>query len=418
MKTWIGVLDCNNFFVSCERLFRPDLRNKPVVVLSSNDGCVVARSQEVKDMNVPMGVPYFKIKDTLKKADSTTFSSHFALYRDISRRVFEVMRDELENVEQYSIDEAFFLFKGSEKAVSELAKRVRAAVELQVGIPVSVGVGYSKTQAKYANFLAKKSKGVCVLNSRKWLKIAPEVPLSRLWGVGRRLDLNYKKHGLLTVADVLTADNSRLDQLFGIVGMRLKQELSGVAIYGFEGRIDVKQSITSSRSFGNTTNDLPVLADALAYHTRHALVDLRAMARYVSVVTVSIGTSRYGDFLLKGRSKKIFLEKPTNDTLVVLKEVNKALVELFESGVPYKKAGVTLSQFSPIDAYQNSLFSNNNESVTQSLMPVLDSINLKAGREVVLVGSRLQSNNWQSLSDSKSPAYTTRWKDLFTVKAK
>ena len=412
-QQWIGLLDCNNFFVSCERLFRPDLVGKPVVVLSSNDGCVVARSQEIKDIGIPMGVPYFKIKDTLKDIDATTFSSHFALYRDISRRVFAVMREELGTVEQYSIDEAFFI---SGDKPDDTAWRIKQAVERQVGIPVSVGLASTKTQAKYANTVAKKTSGVYVLNTKDWQARMADIQLRDIWGVGGNLEIRYKGHGLHTVQDLLKADTSRVARIFGVGGMRLRQELAGEATISLSSRSEPQKSILSSRSFRATTTDFSVLADAIAYHVRHAVADLRSMQLEATLLRVAISPSRYGDFLLRGGAKEVILSVPSNDTIEFLTIANELLVELFEVGVPYKKAGITLARFSPEGTKQSGLFSEESKD-NKDLLKTIDTLNQKADRELILFGSRLRSNDSQSRSESRSPAYTTQWSDVAVANA-
>lgn len=413
-KSWIGLLDCNNFFVSCERLFRPDLAGKPVVVLSSNDGCVVARSQEIKDMGIRMGVPYFEIKDTLKKASATTFSSHFALYRDISRRVFTVMQNELHLIEQYSIDEAFFAL---DNQAEETAWRVKKAVEQQVGIPVSIGLAATKTQAKHASSLAKKSGGVCVLKDADWQALAPNIQLANIWGVGGKLGMKYKAHKLITVEDLLQADSARIANIFGVVGVRLQQELAGQSVLKFHQKTEPQQSLMSTRSFKNTTTDISVLADAIAYHVRHAAADLRSQKQEASLLRVSILPSRHGDFLLRGGTKEVIFNTPTSDTLVFLQAAKTALEDLYEPAVPYKKAGITLAGLRPIGSSQGQLFSTRPTNKSGVLMEVIDKLNGRTGRELVVCGSRLQTNHWQSRSESCSPAYTTRWSDIIKVQA-
>jgi DNA polymerase V len=413
-KPWIGLLDCNNFFVSCERLFRPDLIGKPVVVLSGNDGCVVARSQEVKDIGVPMGVPYFHIKDIVKKACITTFSSHFALYRDISKRVFEVMREELDLIDQYSIDEAFFQI---DHKPEEIAWRVKKAVEKNVGIPVSVGIASTKTQAKYANSLAKKGTGVHLLDAESWQLITPDILLRKIWGVGGKMDLQYSQHGLTTVSELMTADTARIAKIFGVVGVRLQQELVGIPVLKLGQKMQPQKSIMSSRSFRDLVLDIEVLADSVAYHVRHSLADLRAMNMKTSKVSVSIRPSRHGDFFLRGGTKEAILTSPSNDTIEILKVAHDLLEQLYESGVPYKKAGITLSQFTLVEGEQSTLFPDEISNNSQAIMSMIDILNAKAGREAVLLGSRLRTVNWQSRSEAGSPAYTTRWSDLASVKA-
>tara|TARA_B100000508_G_scaffold62756_1_gene49216 strand:+ start:78 stop:1325 length:1248 start_codon:yes stop_codon:yes gene_type:complete len=415
MNQWIGVLDCNNFFVSCERLFRPDLHDKPVVVLSSNDGCVVARSQEVKDMNVPMGVPYFKIKDTLKEEGTAVFSSHFALYRDVSRRVFSVMRDVLGEVQQYSIDEAFFTISSEPvKAAWEL----KSVVERQVGIPVSIGLASTKTLAKHANSLAKKGSGVAVLSDEEWLKNAPEVPLSTVWGVGGKLEIKYKSVGLTTAADLIALDRDRVQTLFGVSGLRLQAELSGQSVYEPEIRLEPQKSIMSSRSFGTLVEEKMILEDAVAYHVRHAAADLRAMNSLATKIRVFIRASNHGNYFLRGGSKESILTIPSNDTIELIKIASKTVSDLYEHNVPYKKAGIVLSGLLPAGSNQRQLFTENCKTDNSSLLVAVDRLNEQSGRELVTMGTRLRTKQWQTRRESRSPAYTTQWSDLAKVKAK
>ncbi|MCA9360504.1 Y-family DNA polymerase [Candidatus Nomurabacteria bacterium] len=410
----IGLLDCNNFFVSCERLFRPDLIGKPVVVLSSNDGCVVARSKEIKDMGIPMGVPYFQIKDILKKADAVTFSSHFSLYRDISKRVFSVMHKELGFIEQYSIDEAFFTVSSGAEEVAHNLKRV---IEKQVGIPVSIGLAQTKTQAKYANSIAKKGTGVCALRLSDWQAIAKDIPLASIWGVGGKTELLYKKHGLETVADFIVLDQSRVASLFGLSGIRLQQELIGNPVFSVEHKVSTQQSILSSRSFSETATDLSVLADAVAYHVRHATANLRSLGLEAGKIRVSIRPSRHSDFMLRGGSKEAFMIAPTADSISLLRVANDLLKDLHEPGVPYKKVGVVLSLFSPVNQGQTTLFPDDTKVKHDTLMSLVDSLNTKIKKESVLLGSRLLSSAWQAKSEVCSPSYTTNWSEVVITKA-
>ncbi|MCA9354000.1 MAG: Y-family DNA polymerase, partial [Candidatus Kaiserbacteria bacterium] len=412
---WIGLLDCNNFFASCERLFRPDLVGKPVLVLSSNDGCVVARSQEVKDIGVPMGVPYFQIKDIVKKHSITTFSSHFALYRDISRRVMTVLREQLDTVEQYSVDEAFFTVT---EHPEEVAKRLKQEVERVVGIPVSVGIARTKTLAKYANVLAKKGVGIRVLDTPELLTTASQIPLVAIWGVGGKMELRYKQHGLATVADLLAADTARISRLFGISGLRLQRELSGEPSYFVAPRLEPQQSIMSSRSFKNTVSDSSTLMDAVAYHVRHVAADLRKMEQGATQLAVSIRPSRHGDFMLRGGTVLTTFDTPTSDSFELMRAAARLTEKLYEAGVPYKKAGVTVSGLRSLEVQQESLFEPaSTPKATAAVSELIDTLNDHTGREVVLLGSRLKSQKWQSRHDVRSPAYTTRWSDVASVSA-
>jgi DNA polymerase V len=416
-KQWIGLLDCNNFFVSCERLFRPDLRRRPVAVLSSNDGCIVARSQEIKDKGIPMGVPLFKVKDIIKDIEATTFSSNFTLYRDISRRVFEVMRTELGAIEQYSIDEAFFVIEGTEEKMLGTLRSIKDKVEQVVGVPVSLGVARSKTQAKYANSIAKKTTGTYVLSDAAWGDAQHSLPLSAIWGVGRGHTEQFQSHQLRTVFDLLSLDRSTVNRLFGVVGVRLWQELQGIQAFTVSSVVTDKQSITSSRSFKSTTIDFAVLEDALAYHVREVAKELRSLHLNAQYIGLFLGTNRFGDFFLQGGSAKETLTIPSNDTNALLSSAQGMLKTLYTSSVPYKKVGITVGGLLPESIAQLSIFDEKKESANNELMSVIDSINKRSGHDVLLVGTRLKAAQWQSSREALSPSYTTSWSDLAVVKA-
>jgi DNA polymerase V len=364
-------------------------------------------------MGVPMGVPYFQVKDILKKAQTTTFSSHFALYRDISRRVFSVMRAEVDSVQQYSVDEAFFLCDRHDQV---LVEHIKAAVEQRVGIPVSVGIAPTKTLAKYANTQAKQGTGVHFLDMESWPQASKSVALASIWGVGGGMELRYKAHGMRTVSDLLQAENSRIQQVFGVHGIRLKHELSGQRALPFEQEAEPQKSITSSRSFGQETTNPAVIQDAVAYHTRHALADLRAMQGKARDIRVSIQPSRHGDYLLRGGSKEAVFAVPTDNTIEMLKAVQKLTQSLIEPTVPYKKVGVVLAGLTVAGNSQASLFVDKQVEKSDALMPVIDVLNKRLGKDMITFGSHLKTPQWQSRSTLKSPSYTTQWKDLKQVK--
>jgi DNA polymerase V len=415
MNKQVGVVDCNNFFVSCERLFRPDLWRQPVAVLSSNDGCVVARSQEVKDMGIPMGVPYFQIKDIIKDNNIILFSSHIALYRDISRRVFLTLRELLDTVEQYSVDEAFFLVP-PDKNPALLATAIKDKIEREVGVPVSVGIASSKTKAKYAVERAKKTTGIYVLSETTWLAQMERVALSELWGVGHNGFRRYHAAGYQTVADLLRADPARVKKLFGVNGERLRAELGPTRSYQVETRSAAPQSIMSSRSFKTETTDRSVVEDAIAYHTRHIAADLRAQRQLAMSVRISIRASKYSDFLLQGASLEAVLDRPSNDTFTLLSVTQNLLQAAFVAGVPYKKAGVSVAQLCSAEVEQLGLFTDSKQE-RNTLLQLVDQLNSKANRELILIGERKQSAVWQARRDCLSPAYTTNWTDVAEVKA-
>lgn len=415
---YIGVIDCNNFFVSCERLFRPDLVGKPVVVLSSNDGCVVARSQEVKDMGVIMGVPLFQIKDIVKDKGIITFSSNFTLYRDISKRVFSVVKELLPGKEQYSIDEAFFTLEATsvDAATNEL-KRIKQDIEQRVGIPVSIGLAATKTQAKYASKLAKKSGGVAVLDAEAWIEISNTIPLQAIWGVGGALQKRYKAAGLVTVVDVMACPLARLTTLFGIGGSRLQAELSGIVAYPVGTVTKPAQSITSSRSFKNTTTDKAVIQDAVAYHVRQAVADLAHQKQQVGRLTVLISTSRHSDYFLRGGVKTVVFSDKSANLMVIMSAAMSLVDQLFEADVPFKKAGVVLADLVPEHAAQPSLFCEIQTVHDSPVTSLVMALNERFGIETVQIGKQTKGVAWQSRHEQVSPSYTTQWSQLAVAHA-
>jgi DNA polymerase V len=412
----IGVIDCNNFFVSCERLFRPDLIGKPVMVLSSNDGCVVARSQEVKDIGIPMGIPVFQIKDIIKDRQIITFSSHFSLYRDISSRVFKVVKDLFPFMEQYSIDEAFFAFEMTSKEETEgYLLSVKSRIEQLVGIPVSIGLAQSKTQAKHANRLAKKGSGVCVLDGPAWSNLISDLPLRDIWGVGGRYARRFTEVKIITVADILNCSTQRLASLFGVVGTRLQAELGGHYVYKLGLNPEAKKSITSSRSFKTKVLSLAIIKDAVAYHIRHASSDLRRHKLLVSCLSVNISPGRHSDYFLHTVSKQINFTLPTNDLNELLKEALKAVDVIFKKDIPYKKAGISFSNLVPESAEQASLFAMADVKRNQIISGLVDNLNYRFGKETLIMGKQTKEADWVSRSEKLSPSYTTSWTDLATV---
>lgn len=411
---YIGLADCNNFFVSCERIFRPDLWNKPVVVLSSNDGAVVARSEEVKKLGVPMGVPFFKVRDVFKQNEVAVFSSNFELYRDISDRVMNTLRAEVEEMEQYSVDEAFFEMevRRHDVALEEMA-RLRDLLYRRVGIPVSFGLAPTKTIAKYANGLEKRGIGISLIAKERWLELRESVPLSELWGVGGAMSQRFREHSLLTVADLLAADPARIAKLFGVYGTRLRAELAGEVSKGGSHGTELPKTIMSTRSFAKTTEELSVLEEALAYHVSRAAAELREKEAVAGRLVVIIQTSRHGDFFLRGGGGESILPSPTADTTVLLKEAKRLARTLFESRVPYKKAGIVLGNIRPQGFEQPALFGYVSDD--SKLMTAMDEINKKMGQDSVTIGRTKYKESWTNKHDYRSPRYTTNWNEIKSI---
>lgn len=409
----VGLMDCNNFFVSCERLFRPDLRNRPVAVLSSNDGCIVARSQEVKDLGISMGVPYFQVHDICKKHDIVLFSSNFQLYRDISKRVMSALRDEFDLCEVYSVDEAFFDLK--EGSVLKL-EGVRRRIIQKTGIPVSIGVAPTKTLAKVANGVAKRGDGICILGMDEWREIAGKMSCGSIWGIGRQTSAVLTQNGINTISEFLSLDRSYVRRLLGVVGERVYMELQGISVHVLSELSDVEQeSYTSTRSFHSTIHDKEVLMSALAYHVSEVAEKLRKDGCVGSRLTIIAKGSRFGDFSHRDGTMSIPLIIPTNDTFVLMKEVSNLLDALYDASVPYKKAGVVVSGIEPQIMAENSLFGE--DTRTKSLSLLEDEINKKFGKGVLRHGSTLGEQKWQERKELKSPDYTTSWQEMAVVKA-
>jgi DNA polymerase V len=411
----VGLIDCNNFFVSCERLFRPDLRTKPVVVLSSNDGCVVARSQEIKDKGIPMGVPYFQVKDILSEIGAVAFSSHFALYRDISRRVFNVVKQRLGSIEQYSIDECFFLVEPDQAQV--VAEELRTLVYQEVGIPVSVGIGQSRTQAKYASKLAKKSGGVKVVSKADWAERQTQIPLGEIWGVGSARTRAFTERGLRTVGDYLNLPRALARQLFGVEGERLWSELKGESSTVLSRAHEPQKSLMSTRSFANETTNKTTVLEALRYHLHEIVADLHDMQAVATSIRVLAYPSRFSDYVLQGMSVEIVLPVPSNNLFVLEKYILAAVEKHWRPGVPYKKAGI-VANIKPNVGQTDTLFPSQSEAKTNGLTQTLLQINRRQGRGAIRLGAvSTKKMLWQSRTDALSPDYTTSWKCLCSVKA-
>jgi DNA polymerase V len=298
-----------------------------------------------------------------------------------------------------------------------MAEQIKTELEMKIGIPVSIGIGASKTQAKYAVEVAKKTNGVSVIDERAWREVATRLALGDLWGVGRQLSLRYEAAGYKTVADVLTATPARIKALFGVTGQRLVAELCGQPAYPVVSQLQVDQkSMMSSRSFREATTDCATLEDAVAYHTRHIAESLRQKQLLAKTVRISIQASKYSDFLLQGASLEAVLDRPTQSTFSLLAVTQKLLQQAYKTGVPYQKVGVSVAQLVSAQTEQLMLFTSS-ETKHKRILEIMDSLNTKADCELVRIGDRNRSLKWQSRQDRRSPAYTTKWTDVPLVKA-
>lgn len=423
MKTaLVGLLDCNNFFVSCERLFRPDLIGKPVVVLSSNDGCVVARSQEAKQLGIPMGIPHFKIRDVLRTHQVAVFSSNITLYRDISSRIMHALTQLVEHTEVYSVDEAFFSI--TDKDPHDAVRTIRDTIEQWTGIPVSIGVGQSKTIAKYASERAKEDARLgigdsthCFLDTLTWRETARDIPVELLWGVGRKTTEQFVRMGIRTARDIIDLPRSTLRSAVGMLGERLHDELTGSGALMHTGEAAIQASMMSTRSFGAATSERSVIDDAIAYHIATTAEKMRMQECMAGSVRVFLYPSRYGEYAGAGGSAVQVLTTATCDTRLLIREALILLDTLYTPDVLYTKAGISLGAFTPFVYTTASLLDGDSLETSRVLMQTIDAMNARFGSGSVRPATVQKTHRWQSIAKSRSPQYTTAWGALRQVQS-
>ena len=413
MTRWIALADCNNFYVSCERVFDPRLRGKPVVVLSNNDGCVVARSNEVKALGIPMGAPVFELRSQIRDHNIQVYSSNYTLYGDLSRRVMQTMEQFTPDVEVYSIDEAFLGLSGDVEAI---AGQLRQTVQQWTGIPVSVGVATTKTLAKVANHIAKKSTGVCVLDAPS--TVLADLPVGEIWGIGHRLSDRLHRQGVETALQLRDVDLSWIRQQMGIVGVRLVQELRGIPCLPLELCPAPRKSCCVSRSFGRPVTAIADLKEAVATYGARAAAKVRRDGLTAGVVTVFITTNRFQpDEPQYANSAVVQLPQPANDTLTLVHAALRAVEWLYRPGYQYKKAGVLLTELGPAPLVQGDLFSDPAQQKKRgALMRTVDSLNQQFGAGTVFCAAEGVKKDWQMRARLRSPGYTTRWGELLVVR--
>ncbi|ETI62129.1 translesion error-prone DNA polymerase V subunit UmuC [Marinomonas profundimaris] len=419
MQTVFALVDCNNFYASCEKLFRPDLKHTPVVVLSNNDGCIVARSKEVKALGIKMGVPMFQVQDEIRKHGIVCFSSNYALYADLSNRVMTILEEEAPRVEVYSIDEAFMDLTGVNHVVDLLAfgKRVKAKVDQWTGITVGVGIAPTKTLAKLANHAAKKYPAtgavVDLMDPDRQKRLLALVDVSDVWGVGRRTTVKLKARGVHTALDLANADPKSIRSEFSVVLERTIRELNGVSCLDLELVRPTKQQIICSRSFGHKVTDKRELREAIAKYTTRAAEKLRGEKRLCRVISVFIRTSPFiPNEPQYSKTLSAELPSPTDDTRDLLDVTEAIFHHIYRAGFRYAKGGVMLADFYEHGAFQQDLFRlNNTKRNSKAMMSVVDRIN-RSGLGNVFFASQGVSPQWSMKREYLSPAYTTKWDEL------
>ena len=419
-----ALADCNNFFVSCERVFRPDLQGKPVIVLSSNDGCAVARSNEAKALGIRMGDPYFKIKGLVEKHGVEVFSGNMALYGDMSQRVRWVLEEFAPAIEVYSIDEAFLDLRGMQDVdFDKYAKAISQQCWKHVSIPVSVGIAPTKTLAKIASKLCKqypKLNGGCYMHrSQDIEKVLRKFPVEDVWGIGRRSVSKLKAMGVNTAYDFTQLHEEAVKNLFGITGVRTWRELKGEPCIEFEDGFEAKQSICVSRSFSSEIHDVDELCEQIANFASTVAEKLRGQNSAACELCVFAYTNRfkenepqmYGNQLVQ-------FATPTNDQRVIVTRSIDALRELFRRGYGYKKAGVVATRIIPVQNVMRSLFEDTaSVEKEHKLTSVVDAVNRAFGRGAVKFAVQ-GSGRIKTSSEKQSPHYTTKWDDIPEVTVK
>ena len=421
-----ALVDVNNFYVSCERVFQPKLEQVPMVVLSNNDGCAVARSAEVKALGVKMGTPWFQIQDLAKQHGITAYSSNYTLYGDMSNRVVQVLRGFTPNLEIYSIDESFLQIETVLKQYRDtvdFGRQVKQAVKETTGLPVCVGIGASKTLAKFANHLAKKHpqfSGVCDVNAMsrealyQWMS---ETEVGEVWGIGRQIAKKLKAQKIQSVFDLLQTSPQAMRQQFGVVMERLCYELRGVSCLKLEEVTPAKQQIIASRSFGKLVTSQTELAQSVATHAARAAEKLRSQDGVTGALTVFIQTNPFKQNEPQHhQSITIPLAEATDNTLTLTNAALAGLQRIYQPHFRYKKAGVILNLISDKPTMQQSLFEDvQSKGKSASLMKAVDAINTRFGNAVIrsaAAGTHHTKQAWQMRSNNRSPNYTTQWDEL------
>ncbi len=408
------LIDCNQFFVSCELLFQPQLQGKPVIVLSSNDGCVISRSKEAKVLGIPMGIPAFKVRDIIRSHRVHLFSSNFSLYGDLSHRVMQVLYHFAPDVEEYSVDEAFLFLRTPHP--HDFAFRIREKILRWTGIPVSIGVGFTKTLAKLASDLAKvEPTGVLVLEQQTEQLLA-HVDVQSVWGIGKALSDGLKAQGIPTALALRQADPHWIAKRFSSTLMQTVLELQGTPCFSIEHCPPCRKSLTYSRSLSKPTENLQVIEELLASYTARVAATLRNEGLLASFLSVFLMTS---PFLPRpySNSATISLDEPSQYSPTLIAKAKQVLAMIFRSGYLYKKVGIILGGFVVKERYQLDLFHSDRHMRKKrtKAMQALDHIQSRFGANSLRFAAEASIQKEQTRSDHRSPCFTTAWEELLTV---
>ncbi|MFR9579725.1 MAG: Y-family DNA polymerase [Rikenellaceae bacterium] len=416
----VGLCDCNNFFVSCQRVFRPDLHGKPVAVLSGNDGCVIARSNEVKALGIKMGVPLFQVHDIVERHKVTLFSANHRLYADMSCRVMETLRQLTPAIDIYSVDEAFIDFSGFD--VSRLkshTEEMSHTIKRNTGIPVSIGVAPTKTLAKIASKLCKeypKLNGSCVMWREEDIeKVLRKLPIGEVWGIGRKSLSKLEDRGVYTAYDFTQLPKGVVLSLMGVVGLRTWQELKGESVVEFSSAVAAHQSISMGRSFAHDITEYDELRSIISSFAATIADKLRQQGSCVGQITTYVCTNRHNKSVQQySQSEVVKLDVASDSTLEIVRIATESLKSIYLCGYGYKKAGVICSHLTPKEQVQSSMFDVVDRTKHTKLMETLDNINTRHGGGSVILAAQ-QGGVLGSNKNYLSPDYTTEWSDIISV---
>ena len=416
----IGLIDCNNFFASCERVFNPALEGRPIVVLSNNDGCVIARSEEVKKLGVKMGVPFYQLKDLILQKNIAVFSSNYTLYGDLSRRVMSILAEQVPDIDVYSIDEAFLDLSGIDN-LSEFGQKVVRTTSRSSGIPVSLGVAPTRTLAKLANSFAKRYpayKRVCIIDSdEKRIKALQKTPVGFIWGIGRQTTKTLEYYGIKTAYDLTLKSRSWVRNKMTVVGERTWLELHGKPCITSDSVVE-KQQICTSRSFGTMVTDFDSLRESVANFASACAAKLRKQQSLAQGIIVFAYTNRHREDLQQYfPSKALQFSFATSDSIEIVQHANQALKEIFREGYEYKKAGVILTHIVSENNYMHDLFDPRDREKQKRISQTIDLINQKNGTNCIkLAAQGVGKAGWNLRRDFLSKCPSTNMGDIIEIR--
>ncbi|RXP52469.1 Y-family DNA polymerase [Lutibacter sp. HS1-25] len=415
-----ALVDCNNFYASCERVFQPNLRDKPIVVLSNNDGCVIARSNEAKALGVPMGAPAFKFKALFEQHHIHVFSSNYALYGDMSHRVMTLLATYTPDIEIYSIDEAFLQFKGFDFIeLQSYAETIKRTVDKGTGIPISIGIAPTKALSKVANRIAKKfpqqTGGVYIIDSEeKRIKALKWLAVADVWGIGRKHSARLNAYNIKTAYDFINLHDDWVRKQMSVVGLRLKHELEGKQTLDLE-TIQTKKAIATTRTFEGMLTDFESIKERVSTFAVSCAEKLRKQQSCCNVVMVFLHSNWHRkDLPQYGKNIVVKTHYPTNSSIDLIKYATQGLEHIYKEGYHYKKAGVIVMNITPENAKQFSMFSEENPK-HMPLMKTIDRLNKSIGQTKVKFGSQDLGRTWKMKQEKLSPRYTTKLSEIITI---